>query len=218
MRHALAPMVAIILAAGLVGRAAAQTPGEIDCLIEPHVVVTVSTATEGVVESVTVDRGDLVKEGQVLVTLRSEVEKASVAVARARAELANKRLAELELQRAAAELSQRIIRSPINGVVVERMLSPGEFAKQSPVLKLAQIDPLRVEVFAPVTMLGKVRVGMRADILPASPVNGSHVGRVTVVDRVVHAASGTFGVRLELRNPGYKLPAGVKCRLRFLND
>ena len=34
-------------------------------------------------------------------------------------------------------------------------------------------------------------------------------------DRVVDAASGTFGVRLELPNPGYRLPAGLKCKVRF---
>jgi hypothetical protein len=38
---------------------------------------------------------------------------------------------------------------------------------------------------------------------------------VTVVDRVVDAASGTFGVRLELPNPDYKLPGGLKCDIRF---
>ncbi len=30
-------------------------------------------------------------------------------------------------------------------------------------------------------------------------------------------ASGTFGVRLELANPGLKLPAGIKCRANFAN-
>ena len=34
-------------------------------------------------------------------------------------------------------------------------------------------------------------------------------------DHIVDAASGTFGVRLKLPNPGYKLPAGLKCRVRF---
>jgi hypothetical protein len=32
---------------------------------------------------------------------------------------------------------------------------------------------------------------------------------------VVDAASGTLGVRLELPNPGYRLPAGLKCKVRF---
>ena len=36
-----------------------------------------------------------------------------------------------------------------------------------------------------------------------------------VVDRVMDAASGTFGVRLELPNRDLKLPAGLKCTVRF---
>jgi len=38
---------------------------------------------------------------------------------------------------------------------------------------------------------------------------------VTVVDQVFDAASGTIGVRLELANPGYRIPAGLKCQVRF---
>lgn len=188
---------------------------ELDCLIEPNVVVAVSTPVGGLLETVTVDRGDLVKEGQILATLDSKVERATAVVNRARAEQTNKRLAELELQRAIAELAMRTIRSPITGVVVERFLSPGELVDQAPIVKLAQIDPLRVEVFAPVALVGKVSVGMTAQVMPEAPVNGVHTARVTVVDRVVDAASGTFRVRLELPNPDYRLPAGLKCKARF---
>ena len=42
-----------------------------------------------------------------------------------------------------------------------------------------------------------------------------HTAKVTVVDRVVDAASGTFGVRLELPNHALKLPAGLKCTVGF---
>lgn len=191
---------------------------DLNCLIEPQIVVTVSTTAEGLLETVQVDRGDLVKEGQVLATLESSLERASVAVTRAQAELQTRRLAELELQRAAAALSLRAIRSPITGVVTERLLSPGELVRQNPILKVAQIDPLRVEVFAPVSLLGKIAVGMKAQVMPEAPVNGVHPARVTVVDRVIEAAGGTFGVRLELPNPDYRLPAGLRCRVRFLQE
>jgi hypothetical protein len=43
-------------------------------------------------------------------------------------------------------------------------------------------------------------------------VQGSVKARVTVVDRVVDAASGTFRVRLELPNPGNRIPSGIKVR------
>jgi hypothetical protein len=39
---------------------------------------------------------------------------------------------------------------------------------------------------------------------------------VTVVDPLIDAASSTFGVRLELPNVARSLPAGLRCRLRFL--
>ena len=61
--------------------APAQT---LDCLINPYLVVAVSFSTEGVLNTVAVDRGDLVKEGQELATLESLVEKATVALAAAR--------------------------------------------------------------------------------------------------------------------------------------
>ena len=67
-------------------------------------------------------------------------------------------------------------------------------------------------------MFGKVTVGMRAHVMPEAPVNGVHTAKVTIVDRVIDAASGTFGVRLALPNPDYRLPAGLKCKVRFLRD
>lgn len=246
----------------------ATTRAELDCLIEPYVVVNVSSPLEGLVETVAVDRGALVQKGQVLATLEASLEKATVAVARFRAETEvpikasqarlayaarrhsrsesqfkegtlafqemdevvaekllaemalleaeeNQRLARLELQRAMAGLGLRTIRSPITGVVVKRFLSPGEFAGEAPLLRLAQLDPLRVEVFVPVSLLGQISVGMSAQVLPEAPIRGAYAARVAVVDRVVDAASGTFGVRLELPNPGNRIPAGLKCKVRF---
>jgi hypothetical protein len=35
------------------------------------------------------------------------------------------------------------------------------------------------------------------------------------VDRVLDAASGTFGVRLALPNPQQRLPAGIRCKVQF---
>jgi RND family efflux transporter MFP subunit len=125
------------------------------------------------------------------------------------------RLAKLELRRARAVLARRTIRSPVEGVVVERILSPGEYADPPQVLEIAEIDPLHVEVFAPLSMLGTIEKGQTGQVFPEGPAGGPHEATVTVVDRVVDAASGTFGVRLELPNPDHRIPAGLKCRVRF---
>jgi multidrug resistance efflux pump len=49
----------------------------------------------------------------------------------------NKRMAELELERAEATLALRTVRSPISGVVVERLKAPGEFIEDTPILPSA---------------------------------------------------------------------------------
>ena len=262
-------MLTLVSAAAVTAAAAQTANGSLGCLIEPNVVV--SSPVDGIVETVTVDRGDIVKQDQVLATLESSVEEAVVAIAKAKTELEagvrngqartengkrklqriqelykkgnisvheleeaeleknlgevslldaieNKRLASLEFQRASAALALRTIKSPVTGVVVERMVSPGDFRNniENKILKLAQIDPLRVEVFVPVSMLKQIAVGMKAEVLPEPPHSTAQIAQVTVVDRVVDAASGTFGVRLSVKNPGYKLPAGLKCKVRFL--
>lgn len=120
----------------------------------------------------------------------------------------------LELQRAETMLELQRMRSPIVGVVVERLLSPGEFVHQdAPVLHLAQIDPLHVEAFLPTSMLRTVQVGMTATVYPQDPVGGAYDATVLVVDQVVDAASSTFGVRLALPNPDGDLSAGLRCEL-----
>jgi len=128
------------------------------------------------------------------------------------------RLNELEAKRAGEVLAMRSIRSPLDGVVVEVMLKPGEFGAitfKDPIMRLAEIDPLYVEVVLPVSQYGKVRVGQKATVMPEAPVGGSYNTKVTLVDKVIDAASGTFGVRLELPNRRYRIPAGVRCRVKF---
>ncbi len=131
----------------------------------------------------------------------------------------NQSLAALEAQRASEVLALRTIRSPINGVVVDVMRRPGEFGAISfkdPIMTLAEIHPLHVEAILPSNMYGKVTLGQRALVMPEQPIGGKYPTSVTVVDRVVDAASGTMGVRLELANPRGAIPAGVRCRVRFL--
>jgi RND family efflux transporter MFP subunit len=132
----------------------------------------------------------------------------------------NQRLASLEARRAAEVLALRTIRSPITGVVVDVMRRPGEFGAISfkdPIMTLAEIHPLHVEAIVPSNMYGKVTLGQRALVMPEQPIGGNYRTSVTVVDRVVDAASGTMGVRLELANPKGAIPAGVRCRVRFLD-
>jgi multidrug efflux pump subunit AcrA (membrane-fusion protein) len=127
-----------------------------------------------------------------------------------------KELMELEHQEAVERLDEHTIRSPISGVVVDRLKSPGEVVKEETIVVVAQIDPLRVEVILPAAAFGSVQAGMRAEVSPELPNAGVQVASVAVVDRVVDGTSGTFGVRLELPNSDYAVPSGLRCQVRFL--
>jgi hypothetical protein len=56
---------------------------------------------------------------------------------------------------------------------------------------------------------------MEVEILPEIPAGARYAAKVTVIDRLVDAASGTYGVRMELRNPRHALPAGIRGRAGF---
>lgn len=161
---------------------------------------------------------ELLDSGVLSVLAHEERESAElIAEAEHSRALENRKLARLDLRRAQALLERRTIRSPIDGVVVRRILNPGEYADPLDLLELAQVDPLRVEVFVPIAMLGRMRVDMVGDVSFEDPVGGVHQAKVTVVDTVVDAASGTFGVRLELPNDDHELPAGLRCEVVFRN-
>lgn len=95
-------------------------------------------------------------------------QRAEVGVAGGRTDQAKERrtLAHREVDLAAAQFDQRTIRAPISGVVVERFASPGELVDQKPMLRIAAIDPLRVDVLVPAAVFGQVELGMKASVVP----------------------------------------------------
>ena len=124
-------------------------------------------------------------------------------------------LAKFELKKARAILDRCFIKSPISGVVVERYVSPGEYVNNQPLLRVAQIDPLRVEVIVPAQIFGRIFPGMTATIVPELPEYGEQTATVTIVDKVIDSASNTFGVRLELPNAEQQMPSGLRCLVQF---
>jgi multidrug efflux pump subunit AcrA (membrane-fusion protein) len=128
-------------------------------------------------------------------------------------------MAQVDTAQAQIRLDRRSIRSPVNGVVADVTIRPGEYVyEQTPLMTIAEIDPLYVKVWVPVYYYRQIHVGTNAEVMPEEPIGGLYRAQVTVVDRVFDTASSTFGVRLELANPEYSLPAGMRCRIRFLTQ
>jgi RND family efflux transporter MFP subunit len=127
------------------------------------------------------------------------------------------KMAQVELEQAQERFDRRSVRSPVKGVVADLTIRPGEYSyEQAPLMTIAEIDPLYVKVYVPVRYYRMVHVGTVGQVMPEDPIGGVYRANVTVVDRVFDAASSTFAVRLDLPNPDYALPAGLRCRVRFL--
>lgn len=131
----------------------------------------------------------------------------------------NRELARLELKQQSSLLNLRTIRSPFDGVVADQMVYPGEVvepgSENRAILRLAQLNPLRIRVIMPAMMFGKPKVGMTADIVPEIAGNVKYAARVKSIDRLIDAASGTFIVFLDLPNPDVAVPSGVRCKATF---
>lgn len=264
--------VLLFVALALVGGASDSLAASFDCLIEPTQIVELSSPVTGLLDRVTVKRGDQVRKNQLVATLESRVEQAAVDLAdfkskqvgptrmaeskiefskrkfgrrqtMAREQLIssqdsddaeaeyrlaeselqvateNRQLAKIEFQQQSSLLELRSIRSPVDGVVVEQSAYPGEVvepgANKKVILKVAQLDPLRVHVILPKDVFGKVSHGMSVAVIPEIPLQGSYTAKVKTIDRLIDAASGSFVVFLEMRNPKFEIPAGVKCKATF---
>jgi len=148
-----------------------------------------------------------------------EKDEANTDVTIAEAELLQAKIerqkARLKLQLAQAQLDQRTIKSPIDGIVVEKYLMPGESVNDRPIMQIAKINPLLVEVVAPAELFGLIKKDMKVSIYPEAPPNSTYQATVSVVDKIIDAASGSFSVRLALPNPDDSLIGGTKCMARF---
>ena len=131
----------------------------------------------------------------------------------------NRQIAKLEHQQQNSLLNLRTIRSPFEGVVVDVLAYPGEVVEpgsnKKSVVKVAQLDPLKIQVVLPKDAFGTIFPGISVEVLPEIPAKARYTAKVKSVDRLIDAASGTFVVLLELPNPKLEIPAGVKCKANF---
>jgi len=141
---------------------------------------------------------------------RYEIASASLAQA-----VENRELLQLELHRTQRQYARRILQSPVDGVVVEQLAVSGEFVYDNPVMTVASLDPLRVEVMLPARLFGTIVAGDPAQVFPELDSENILGATVDVVDAMLDSHSGTFGVRLKLSNPDHKIPAGQHCRIQF---
>ena len=114
---------------------------------------------------------------------------------------------------AQAQLSYSEIRSPINGVITDRPLYPGEMAAAgTPLLTVMDISSVIAKAHIPQDDAAVLKVGDKGSItVPGitEPING----KVTVVSPALDPNSTTVEIWFEVKNPKHELKPGTSVHL-----
>lgn len=133
---------------------------------------------------------------------------------------------EAAVQAAQVTAGYNELRAPISGragivsVYAGSLVQPS--ATAAPLVNIAQLDPIAVSFTVPETQLASLLSATRAGPLevealppPGSPKGTATVrGRVTAVDNLVDATTGTIKVKAEFANPAQSLWPGQFLRVR----
>lgn len=128
---------------------------------------------------------------------------------------------EAALAQAQKQLADTLLYAPVDGVIQNRILEPGDMASpQTPVYTLALDNPLWVRAYLPESQMGKVALGMRAwietDSFPGQRFPG-WVGFISPVSEFTPKNVETtelrsqlvYRVRVYACNPGHRLRLGM---------
>jgi HlyD family secretion protein len=119
-------------------------------------------------------------------------------------------------QSAEAQVAYSEIRSPINGVVTDRPIYPGEMANQgSPLLTVMNMSSIIARLNLSQDQAKDLKVGNEATLTPADgsePVSG----KVTIVSPAVDTNSTTVQVWVQADNPGLRLRAGTSVHVAIV--
>lgn len=116
----------------------------------------------------------------------------------------------------AVQLSYARIVSPINGVVAERQVYPGEMANAgTPIVSIIDISRVRAVANVPVKEASSIRAGRPARV--AGP-DGDIPGTVTVVSPAANPNATTVEVWVQIPNPGERLKPGATARVAIIAE
>jgi HlyD family secretion protein len=119
--------------------------------------------------------------------------------------------AQARVSGAEAQVNYAEIHSPIDGVVADRPLNPGEMASSGTALiDIVNISQIVARANVPIREATSLKVGKTATITAA---DGELTGKVTVVSPAVDPSSTTIEVWVQAANPGEKLKPGVTAKV-----
>jgi RND family efflux transporter MFP subunit len=197
--------------------------------------VTLSSQVEGQVTTLHADLGDQVQVDEVLLdvddaSMRAQVREIEARLVKARADEARGRellrsniismqeyeamqtaVAVAEAQRDSLNVSlhHKRVRSPLNGSVVKRHVSVGEYVRPgTPLFDLVDDDPLKLRGDVPERFAQEIAVGQPVQIRVDAYPDTVFEGRLLRISPAANAENRSISVEAEVPNPDRRLKAG----------
>jgi membrane fusion protein (multidrug efflux system) len=212
--------------------------------IEQSSTVVLTARVTSRVTSVPVDLGSIVNVGQVVVELDNRIFVATRDSNIAKADHATKQLhrmevmeskglgtavdtekarvddanARMDLLQAEIALANTQIASPVEGVVLDRSINPGETTNpDQKVMTLGTINPVMMVADVSEDKIGYVRLGMPAEISTNAFPGKTFAGETVKIQAEVSAKTRTFQVYIKVDNQDLSLKPGVTGYVRLNN-
>jgi membrane fusion protein (multidrug efflux system) len=199
----------------------------------------------GRVAEINFREGQRVTRGQVLFRLDDSVQKADLERARANlvlskskfdraADLREKgfisgqakdeaenglKVAQADVELAAARLAKTEIRASFGGLVGLRTVSVGDYVKEGQdLVNLEEVDPLKVDFRVPEVFLTQVRSGQALQVQLDSIPDRTWAGQVFAINPLIDANGRAIAIRALVSNSDGKLRPGMFARVRLLTS
>ncbi len=107
----------------------------------------------------------------------------------------------------------RVLTSPVSGVVTARNYDPGDMTASLPILTVAQVRPIKIVINVSETEYALVHTGMKANMTFDTYGNEEFTGTITKIMPTVDPATRTFGVEITLPNSDNRVLPGMFGRV-----
>ncbi len=131
-----------------------------------------------------------------------------------------------QLALARAYLDWTVIRSPISGVVLEKLTEPGELVTpqsfggnrgpSTAVIAVADPRDLQVELDINETDLAKIALGDKCRVIPEAYPDKSYDGVVAEISPEANRQKGTLQIKVGIKNPDKFLTPELTAKVEFL--
>ncbi|GIX17234.1 MAG: RND transporter [Rhodothalassiaceae bacterium] len=165
-------------------------------------------------------QSDLDTQALALENARAQVKTAEAQIATAKAQVSQR---EAFLEQAKVDLARTIIRSPIDGIVIERAVDPGQTVAasfQTPTLFRIAEDLTRMQVEASVDEadIGEVKLGQKAEFTVDAYPDETFTGEVVQIRKSPKTEQNvvTYTVIISAANPGEKLLPGMTATVSII--